>query len=119
MGVGVWLGLAFVAALAVVLRLRWKSRGPIGAASAELRRLYEEFGRGADSPGDLAAWERALAALERYPSDYNKLDQELHVVRTFTAYLERHCPDDPRLESLRLIAGHRKNSIWGFTVKGD
>jgi hypothetical protein len=114
----VWLGLAVLLAVTVVLRLKWKSGGALGTASAQLRRLCAEFGRGADSPGDLTAWERALAAMEKHPNDYNKLNQELHIVRTFTAYLERHYPDDPRLESLRQIAGHRK-TIWGFAVKDD
>jgi hypothetical protein len=117
-GTVVWLGLAVAMAVIVMLRLKWKSGGALGTASAELRRLCAEFVRGADSPGDLIAWERAMAAMEKHPSDYNKLDQELHFVRAFTAYLERHYPEDSRLESLRKIAGHRK-TLWGFTPKDD
>jgi hypothetical protein len=119
LGIWVWLGLAAGLAIIVVLRQRWKLRGPIGTAASELRRLCDALRSATDASSDLPDWERARTALERYPSDYNKLNGEIEFVDAFTAYLERHFPNDPRLESLRMAKSYRKSSIWGFNIRRD
>jgi hypothetical protein len=115
-----WL-IVVVAALVILMVLRTKQQtsSPSGKAGAELKRLSEAFHNQADSPEDLAAWEQALAVMERHPSDYNKLNEEIRFVQAFAGYLERHHPEDARLETLRQYAHYRKDSIWGIPIKRD
>lgn len=113
--------IVIVAALIALMlfRSKWKSSSPAGQAGAELRRLTEAYNSNGGSAVDLAAWEQALAVMEQHPSDYNKLNGDIQFVLAFTGYLEKHFPEDERLEGLRQHAHYRKDSIWGIPIKRD
>jgi hypothetical protein len=103
----------------MIFRSKWKSSSPSGQAGEKLRRLSEAYNSKGGSPEDLAAWEQALAVMEQHPSDYNKLNGDIHFIGAFTGYLEKHYPEDERLEALRQHAHYRKDSIWGIPIKRD
>lgn len=92
--------------------------------SAKLRESYEELTsladrtrKGRTTKADLARWDAALARLEKHPSEYNKLDQEIRLREAYVQYLEQHYPEDERLPKLREAAGFRKDSVWGIKIK--
>lgn len=116
---GVLFGVIAALIALMLFRMKWKSVSPAGKASVELKQLCEAYRAGSDSLADLQRWEVALSVLERQPSEYNKLDGDIRFVKTFAGYLEKHYPEDPRLEALRKYAGYRKDSIWGIPVKRD
>ncbi|MFC0213731.1 hypothetical protein ACFFK0_14900 [Paenibacillus chartarius] len=113
------IGIGIALAVLLLLRAKLKAASPSGRAAAELKRLTEAYNGHADSPQDLPSWKEALSVMERYPSDYNKLNGEISFVQAFVAYLEKHYPEDAGLQSLRQHAHYRKDSIWGITVKRD
>lgn len=116
---GILIGVIAALVVLMLVRMKWKSASPVGQAGEELKRLTEAYRNHTDSPEDLAAWEQALSVLERYPSDYNKLNEDIRFVPAFAEYLEKNHPEDPRLESLRKYAHYRKDSIWGIPIKRE
>lgn len=113
-----WLVLAVVVIGLTVLSQRQLFSGKIKSAYRELRILADQAKQGISSPADLSEWETQLAALERYPNEWNKLDQEIGLHRSFMLFLDRHYPDDPRLPGLRRAAGYVKDNVWGIKIPG-
>lgn len=117
---GVLIGVVVAAIIVwMLLRTKLQAVSPAGKAGEELRRLSEAFNKNTDSPEDLPAWESALSELERHPSEYNKLNGDIHFVKAFAGYLEKNYPEDARLESLKQYAYYQKDSIWGIPIKRD
>lgn len=105
--------------LFVFIKRKWESASPAGQAAAELKRLTEAYAGQTDSPEDLASWEKVMSVMEQHPNEYNKLNEDIRFVRAFAGYLEKHHPEDARLESLRQYANYRKDSIWGIPIKKE
>ncbi|ANE45183.1 hypothetical protein SY83_01245 [Paenibacillus swuensis] len=115
-GQGLWLMAAAVVLGAFLLTQMYRSSGKLGAARRELTRLTEKQKAGQGTPEDRAAWELHRTALRNHPSEYNKLNMEIQFEEAFLRYLEQFHPDDSGLAALRLTAGYRKDTLWGFKV---
>lgn len=113
-----WLVLAVVVMGLTVLSQRQLFSGKIKSAYRKLRILADHAKQGTSLSTDLPEWETQLAALARYPNEWNKLDQEIGLHQSFMLFLEHHYPDDPRLPGLRQAAGYVKDSVWGIKIPG-
>lgn len=111
-----WAGLALLIAILTFMNHKRLYSGSVRTTLSELGRLTGRVKSGESAAQDLAAWETALQRLEKHPNEFNKLDMEIGLRSAFTAYLERHFPDDPRLPSLREAAAYRKDSVWGIKI---
>ncbi|MCZ8519936.1 MULTISPECIES: hypothetical protein [Paenibacillus] len=115
----VWLAFAAACIVFYLINRIYRRSGRLGQAVRELQRLTGRVRQEEASSEDLAEWNRWLQALEAYPSDYNRLNQDIDFTGAFTAYLQAHAPHDPRLPALEEAARHPKDTIWGIRIPGD
>ncbi|OXM82732.1 hypothetical protein [Paenibacillus rigui] len=115
-GIWAWLGLALLIGAGVAVNRLVKSSGPLGQAAAGLRHLVGQQLQGQSTPEDLPLWEKHLAALDQYPSDYNKLNLEIRFIQIFAQYLEQHYPSDERIPAWLEAGSYRKDTVWGIKI---
>lgn len=89
----------------------------IKTAYRELTDLAERTREGRAEASDLAVWEARLKELEEHPNEFNKLDEAIGLREAFVLFLEKHVPEDDRLEKLRESASFRKDSVWGMKIR--
>jgi hypothetical protein len=113
-----WVGLALVVALLTFLNQKQVYSSGVKRAYRELHELTGKVRSGQSEEADVNRWEKALAEINKHPNEFNKLEAEIGIRRTFAAYLEQHYPQDPRLPELRETASYQKDSVWGIKI-GD
>lgn len=106
----------------VIVGLGWLSHkrrysGKVRTAYRELKELAAKTRRDESVAGDLMLWESAWRELEQHPNEFNLLDQEIGLREAFLAYLEKHSPQDSRLEELRTATQYSKDDVWGMKVR--
>ncbi|MOA25588.1 hypothetical protein D3C78_1463230 [compost metagenome] len=100
--------------LLVLFNKKQKKSALIRDAYEELEGLASRTRRGRSTFNDMKRWERSLQRLEKYPKELNKLDDELKLRKAFVVYLERHYPEDERLEQLRETDRYQKDNRWNM-----
>lgn len=114
---GAWIVFFLVIVALGLFNRRFKYSARVRESYEELTSLAERTRKGRTTKADLARWDAALARLEKYPSEFNKLDQEIGLRKAYVHYLEQHYPEDERLPELREAAGYQKDSVWGIKIK--
>lgn len=116
---GVWVWIGFILLVGVLMTLNQKARhsGPVKQATAEFRRLAERVRRNESSDEDLTAWERSMSEMEKFPSEFNRLDQAEHVRKSFALYLERHYPESERWKPFMKAFHQEKDTVLGFKIQ--
>ncbi|KGE18197.1 hypothetical protein PWYN_27080 [Paenibacillus wynnii] len=113
-----WIGLAVVVIALTFLNQKQLYSSKVKRAYRELRVLADHARNGQSTIEELPKWEANLAEMEKHPNEYNKLEYEVGLRRTFVMYLERHYPQDERLPDLQEAAAYQKDSVWGIKM-GD
>ncbi|MDU4694799.1 MAG: hypothetical protein E6Y08_03215 [Paenibacillus sp.] len=114
--IGAWIIFFLVIVGLGVFNRKFKYSAKLRESYEELTQLADRTRKGRTTKADLARWDAALARLEKHPSEYNKLDQDIRLREAYVHYLERHYPEDERLPVLREAAGFRKDSVWGMKM---
>lgn len=114
--IGIWLVFGLVIMLLMTMNRKQIFLGSVRKASRCLRTLTERFHANQSTEQDLEQWEQCLHQLERHPNEYNKLDRDIGLMRTFAQYVEKHYPLDPRLPELKEAASWQQDSIWGIRL---
>lgn len=112
-----WILFILIIALLGWLNQKHKYSSKVKTAYRELRDLAERTREGRSEAADLAVWETRMKELEAHPNEFNKLDQEIGLREAFVLFLEKHAPEDERLEKLRESAGFRKDTVWGMKIR--
>jgi hypothetical protein len=115
-GLWVWIGFAVLITGLVVLNRIYKQSGRLGKSVVGLRQLVEKQHKGLSVSSDLSDWEMHQEGLEGYPSEYNRLNQEIQFILAFGQFLEQHYPSDERIDRLKASGSFRKDTIWGVKI---
>ncbi|MNP21140.1 hypothetical protein D3C76_1137470 [compost metagenome] len=100
--------------LLVLFNKKQKKSALIRDAYEELEGLVNRTRRGRSTFNDIKRWERSIQRLEKYPNELNKLDYDIKLRQAFMVYLERHYPEDERLQQLQETAGYQKDILWSM-----
>lgn len=96
-----WVGLALLVALLTFMNQKQVYSSKVKRAYRELRMLAEKVRAEQSETSDLGGWEASISEMEKHPNEFNKLDKEIGLRQAFVQYLERHYPQDTRLQSCR------------------
>lgn len=115
----VWLWVLFFGMIVVLgmFNRKFKYSTRLRDTCEDLSNLAERTRRGRTTKQDLKRWDAAIQQLQKHPSEFNKLDQEIGLKQAYVHYLEQHYPEDERLPKLREEAAFRKDTIWGIKMK--